>query len=146
MNLIDNVDLELAFAGTETDLLAQIAYVVDAVVAGCVDFDEIEHAPFIDGDAGGTFVTGTLALGSAAVEGLGQDAGRTGLARAPGPGKEVGVRDAPIAQGIAQGLGHMFLADNLVKGLAAPFAVEGLRHGVGSGIDRHQDSRISVLV
>ena len=48
MHFVDDVDLVAGFAGLETDFLAQLTDVVDAVVAGRVDFDQIEEAALID--------------------------------------------------------------------------------------------------
>ncbi len=72
----------------------------------------------------GQWLQGRSLLGRGAVERLGQDAGRAGLARAARPGEEIGVGHPLLAQGIAQRLGDVLLADDLVKGLAAPLAVE----------------------
>ena len=49
MHFVDDVDLVAGFAGLETDFLAQLTDVVDAVVAGRVDFDQIKEAALIDG-------------------------------------------------------------------------------------------------
>ncbi len=48
-----------------------------------------------------------------AVEGLGQDARGGGLADAARPGEQVGMGDAVAFQGVDQGLGHRFLADEV---------------------------------
>ena len=52
-----------------------------------------------------------------AVEGLGQNAGRRGLADAAGAGEQVGVPDAVAGDGPLQGLGDVLLADQLVERL-----------------------------
>src|SRR5690606_32769444 len=53
MNFVDDVDLVLAFAGPKANLFAQFAHVVHTVVAGRVDLDQVDHAPFVDGNTGG---------------------------------------------------------------------------------------------
>ena len=128
VHFIDDVDLVAAFAGAKAHLVAQFADVVDAVVRRRVDLDQVDHAPFGDRVAGGAGIAGAFAFRRGAVERLGQDARRTGLAGAAWPGEEIGVRNAVFAQRVAQGLGYMLLAHHLVKGLAAPFAIECGRH------------------
>jgi hypothetical protein len=128
VHFVDDVDLVAALAGAKAYLVAQFADVVDAVVRRRVDLDQVDHAPFGDRVAGGTGIAGAFAFRRGAVERLGQDARRTGLAGAAWPGEEIGVRNAVFAQRIAQGLGYMLLAHHLVKGLAAPFAIECGRH------------------
>jgi len=129
VHFVNDVDFVAAFTGPEAHLLAQLADVVYAVVAGRVDLDQVEHAPFVDGDAGGALVAGALLFGGGAVEGLGQDAGGAGLACATRSGEEIRMRDAVLTQGVAQGLHDMLLPDHLVEGLAAPLAIQRLSHG-----------------
>ena len=50
-----------------------------------------------------------------AVEGLGQDAGRTGLADTPGAGEQEGVGHPAGVDGILQGAADMFLSGQLRK-------------------------------
>ena len=57
-----------------------------------------------------------------AVERLGQDAGRTGLADAPGAGEQIGVRHPAGLDGILQGAADVFLSGQLRKGLGAVFS------------------------
>ena len=61
-----------------------------------------------------------------AVEGLGQDAGRRGLARAPGPAQQVGVGDGAVSYGVAQGGGDVVLAADLAEALGSVAPVERL--------------------
>ena len=129
MHFVDDVDLVTALAGAKAYLVAQLADVVDTVVGGSVDLDQVDHAAFGDGDAGGALVAGTFGLWRAAVQRLGQDARRTGLARAARPGKEIGMGHTTFAQRIAQRLRYVFLANDLVKRSAPPLAIESCGHG-----------------
>ena len=64
-----------------------------------------------------------------AVERLGEDARRGGLAGAARPGEQVGVRDRAVGDGVAQRALDVLLTDDVVEGLRPVLAVEGLvRH------------------
>jgi hypothetical protein len=130
MSLVDNVDLIAPLTRAEADFVAQLAYIIHAIIAGGVDLDQIEHPPFGDGIANGAAVARALGFGRRAIKRLGQDARHRSLACATRPSKEIGVRHSSFAQGVAQGLNHMFLADQLIKVLAAPFAIECLCHWI----------------
>src|SRR5205085_11262262 len=60
-----------------------------------------------------------------AIEGLCQDAGGRGLAGSPGPGKQVGVGHAVLANGVGEGAGNVLLAQDLLEGLGAVLAIPG---------------------
>ena len=64
VHFVDDVDLVAALAGAKADLVAQFADIVDAVVGGSVDLDQVDHAPFGDGDAGGALLQGRSASGA----------------------------------------------------------------------------------
>ncbi len=49
MRLVDDVDLEAAAGRREERLLAQLAGVVDAAVAGRVDLDDVDRAGAVGG-------------------------------------------------------------------------------------------------
>ena len=62
MDFVDEVDLVLAGAGREGDLVAQAADLVDAAVAGGVELDEVDRAAGEEGDAGLALVAGLAVL------------------------------------------------------------------------------------
>ena len=109
-----------------TDHFAEFADLVDAAIGGRVDFDDVERS------AGGDFLAGVAnAAGFGrgavhAVEGFGEDAGGCGLANAAGAGKDVGVSDAIIPDGVLQSFRDVSLSDEISKGLRAPFASDDL--------------------
>ena len=123
MNLVYHVDLVAAFGGNETDLLSQLADLVDSAVGCGVDLDQIQCAALIDGLTHGAFAAGPLGLVGEAVHGLGQDARHAGLAGASRPGEEVGVAHPIPEHSVPQGADHMILADQLVEVLGPPLAV-----------------------
>ena len=49
VDLVDDVDLVPALVGRIAYLVAQVANVVDAAIAGRVDLDEVERAAFVYG-------------------------------------------------------------------------------------------------
>ena len=67
-----------------------------------------------------------LAVGFAvgAVDGFGEDAGGGSFADAAGAGEEEGVGDAVGLDGVFEGLGDGFLADEFIAGLGAVAACE----------------------
>ena len=124
VDLIEEVDLPLEVAGGEGDLVAQLAHVVDAAVAGGVHLDEVEGGAGVDGLAGAAGVAG-LALGQgSAVHSLGEDASGGGLAGAAGSGEEVGVGDLVGGEGVAQRLDDVVLSDHLLEAAWAPLSVQ----------------------
>ena len=128
MDFVDDINFEAPFAGAKAHLVAQLADIVHAVVGGRVDLDQVNHTSFGDCPAGCATVAGALAFWRAAVEGLGQDAGRAGLAGAAWPGEQIGVGNPIVPQRVLQRAGHVFLADDFVECLAAPFTIECSGH------------------
>src|SRR5262249_22447650 len=119
VDFVNDVDLVPRPTRPELHVLADVAYLVDAAVAGPVDFQDV-HV-FAGGDALADLaaVAGRRRGPTDAVEGLGQDAGGGGLTHAPGPREEVGVGHAVAGQGIHQGLGGGLLADEIAELLGA---------------------------
>ena len=126
VGFVDDVDLEAGVDGGEDGAFAQFAGVVDAAVAGGVDFDDVDRAVSVGRQraAGAAFAAGFGGGSLGAVEGAGEDAGRGGLAAAAGPGEQVGVVEAPGADGVDERLGDVFLADDFGEGLRPVFAVQ----------------------
>ena len=72
-----------------------------------------------------------------AVERLGQDPGRRGLAHAPGTGEQVGVAHAVGGDRVRQGLGDVLLADQVLEDLRP---VRGRRRRTAPGRVRQATS------
>jgi hypothetical protein len=121
VHFVDDVDLVAAVGGAEADVVADFPHRLDAVVAGAVD---LQH---VHGIAGGDFQAvraGVAGLGGRtllAVEGLGENAGGSGLAGAARTHKEIGVRHAVLFDGAGQGVGDMALSHHIREGLGTVF-------------------------
>lgn len=61
-----------------------------------------------------------------AVDRFGEQTRYSGFADAAWPREEVGMRNTPFGEGVAERLHNMFLADELVEGLRAVSAIECL--------------------
>ena len=94
VGLVDDVDAVADLSGGEVCLLAQLADVVDAVVAGRVDLGDVEHRAVVDALADVTHPAGIAVVLVWAVDRLGDDLGAGGLAGAARAGEQVGVADA----------------------------------------------------
>ncbi len=129
MNLIEDVDLG-ATRRTERNLGDEVTDVIDLVVGGGVELVEVEGAALFDGEAALALTT-RLAVGQVlAVERLGQDTGRTGLAGASWAAEEVGMGMSTLGHCGPQRLGDMLLTADLLEVLGPVSPVEGLvRHG-----------------
>ena len=89
-------------AGAYLHGFAQFAHLLDAVVAGAVDFQHIERAAFGDFLALGIVVV-EIDLGSAgAVQALGEDARDGRFARAARAAEQIGMGDALLLDGVAR--------------------------------------------
>ena len=87
VDFVDDVDLVARSAGPKLHVLAQLADLVDAVVAGAVDFQDVDVFAGGDGLADVALVARRRRRPLHAVERLGQDAGGAGLADAARPVK-----------------------------------------------------------
>src|SRR5690606_31921526 len=119
VHFVDHVDFVAAVHGRVVHLLAQLADIVHAVVGGAVDLEHVHGTARIHrlavlasvaGDGGGPLL---------AVQGLGQYAGRGGLAYAAGAREKVGVGYAPALYGVAYGLGDVVLAHHILESARA---------------------------
>ena len=52
VDLVDDVDLELADGGTKEDAFSQVSDVANAAVGSGVDLDEVHVSTLVDGDCG----------------------------------------------------------------------------------------------
>ena len=95
VGFVEDVDLVLALDRGEGDLVADVADVVDAAVAGGVHLDDVEGGAGADGDAAVALAAGVGGRSLDAVERLGQQLGGRGLARAAGAREKIGVADLP---------------------------------------------------
>ncbi len=130
VDLVDDVDLVAPLGRREEhaadDLLANV---VDAGARRGVELVDVGMAPLGDLDALLARAVGIGSRALLAVERLGEDARRGGLARAARPGEQVGVRDLAVGDRVSQRALDVLLTDDGVKRLRPVLAVEGLvRH------------------
>ena len=123
VHLVDQVDLKARRAGLVVGTLAQFADVVDAAVAGGVDFDQVKaervRAAVERGGAGRD-----------AVDRAGEDSRGGGFAGAARAAEEIGVGDLVLLDGVAQGAHHGVLPRDVVEVFRPPLAIEnGTAHG-----------------
>ena len=127
MDFINDVDFVFALRRREVDLVAQLPHIINAIVGGRVDLDQVNEAVLADGAAVVALVAGTLGFVFVqAVDGFRQQAREGGLARPARTGEQVRVTDAIRRDGIAERLQHMLLADNFGPSLRAVFSIECL--------------------
>ncbi len=150
VRLVDHEDLEAADAGLVGGALDHVAHLVDAAVAGCVQFDVVEIAVGVDLGAGLAHAAGlgrdaAVAIRPRAVQALGQDAADRGLSDAPRAREEVGVVQALRLQGVAEGLHDVLLPDHLREGARTVLAGQDnigrhAPHSMGAGIIPRHDA------
>ena len=132
VHFIDDVHLEAAHAGRVLGVVQHFADIVDAGVAGGVDFQQVHKPAGVNLPAGGAHAARLGAHAGFAVQAFGQNAGNGGFAHAARAGQQVGVMQALFDQRIGQGAHHMLLADQIGKTLGAPLAGKNLiGHGRG---------------
>ena len=111
MHFVDDIDFVFAGGGGVLGVFQHFADVVDASVAGGVDFEQIDKAALVDGGAGWALAAGFAVAGGFAVEAFGEDAGDGGFAHAARAGEQIGVVQAAFAQGVLQGFDNVLLPD-----------------------------------
>ena len=130
VRLVEDEDLEAVARRREDRAFAQVARVVDTVVARRVDLDDVERPATAATELDAAVALPARGVGGAfgAVQAAREDTGRSRLAAAARTREEVGVPHPVTAQGGHQRLGHLRLPDHLAKRLRAVSAVQGCRH------------------
>ena len=129
VDLVDDVDL-LATRRTQCGPGHQVAHGLDSVVGRCVQLVDVQRAPLGDLDAGSTDTTRLAVVEVGAIEGLGQDPRRGGLARPPRTAEQVGMGHPPVPHRIPECQDHMVLTPHLAEGGRTEPPVERLEGGV----------------
>ena len=146
MHFVKNEDLVARGSGTVGHAFNdRIADVLDAGLAGGVHLHHIDMAAFGNGAAGLALAAGlgrraSLAIGTGAVQALGDDPGGGGFAGAANAGEDEGMGDAVGGKGIFQGAHHRLLPDEIGKGFGAVFAGKDAVGLVGVGHSHSRDS------
>ena len=126
MHLVDDENLVTRQLGQVASHFLQIAHLLDAVVRGTIDLDDVDGLALLNAGAQTAGATrcarGTLRAGEAA----GKNAGQGRLADASAAREQKGMGDATRRQGPHQCLHDAVLADHVVKGLGPVFPGEHL--------------------
>ena len=117
VDFVDDVDLEPAPGRADGDVLPEAADLVDAAIAGGIDFDDIHILP--GGDCGARVaLIARLGRGpGGAFEGLGEDSRGARLPDTAGAGEEIGVTNPARLDRSGESAGDMLLADEFVETL-----------------------------
>ena len=83
MNLVDNIHPIFCVNGSIVSLVTQITDIVNTVVAGGVDLDNVKYRAVVNTLANRTFVAGIAVVGMRTVDRLGKNLGAGCLTRSP---------------------------------------------------------------
>ena len=120
MHLVDYVHAILAYRGRVHDFVAQVAYLVHAVVGRGVDFQYVHGRARLFVAAGGAFAARLAVVRVKAVERARERLGRGGLARAAAAAEQVCVRYAPAFYLIEQRAHYRLLTHYVGKARRPP--------------------------
>ena len=122
VDFVNDVDFERRIGRRVFAGLAQLAHLLDAVVARAVNFQHVERPALGDFNATRVLVVEINFRAAGAVQAFGKDAGDGGLAGAARAAEQIGVRDALLLDGVGERLGDVFLADHVGETLRAVFS------------------------
>jgi hypothetical protein len=115
VSFINDVKLGLELRGGVLHALPQIPDVINAPIAGGIDFNHIRCRVGIDRHAGGTGIARPeVWIWRQAIDGLGQEAGRCGFSCAARATEEIGVGDAVERDGVPQRGDDMLLPNKII--------------------------------
>ena len=130
MHLVNYLVLEFPFARRVTDVVPQLAHLLDAVVAGAIDLQNVETV------AAGNFLAAVADTARSdcrpihAIQRFRQDPGRRGFADPARPDEQISMREPVLFDRVPERPGDVGLADEIVKSLRPIFAREDLiTHG-----------------
>src|SRR5207249_3635789 len=133
-NFINNVDFEFGTGWGITGRFAQLANLIDAPVAGAIDFQHIQGAPLRNFDAARVLGIKLDLRAARGVQAFGKNAGDSRLPGAARPAKQISVRDAVLLDGVAERLSDMLLPHHVAEALRPVFSGYYLiRHKSNSG-------------
>ena len=122
MHLIDDIDAVAADLRRDPHLVGQGADIVHRVVGGGVEFVDAVGTSLREGAARFAFTARfEVRTGVAAVDGLGEDAGGTGLAYAARAAEEVGVRQLAAQDRVLERPGDVLLAQQGLEAVGTVF-------------------------
>ena len=122
MHLVDDEERVASHLREDAHLLDQSADVVHRVVRGGIQLVDVERASLVEGAARFALVAGLRAVGTQAVNRLGEDTRAGGLAHAARPAEEVGVRQLTTLDGVFQRRGDALLSHYRLECRGAVFS------------------------
>ena len=123
MNLVDDEDLVLSNLRRDAHLVAQAAYVLDAVVRCRIKFYDVVRTLLVECHATLALVARLAVLvWRQAVDGLCKDSGAGCLSHASRSAEEVGVCQLLLLYGILQRYGQRLLSNNRIERLRTVFS------------------------
>jgi hypothetical protein len=130
VGLVKDEDLEAVPRRGEHCPLTKFAGVINAVVAGGIDFDHVERAATISRklDTTGADTARSISGALLAVQTAGQDSCRGGFPAASRPTEKIGVVNPVGGQRMAEGIGDLRLADKFGKSLWTIPAIKSVNH------------------
>src|SRR5262249_22058447 len=119
VDFIDDVNLEARPGRTVLNVLAEIPNLVDAAVAGAVDFQNVDILAGGDTPTNLALIAGRWRRAVYAIQRLGENPSGARLADSARPGEKIGVGNSIALQCIGQSLSDVFLTDNVLELLRA---------------------------
>ena len=147
VHLVDDVDLVFPLGRRVTHVVAQLAHLLDAVVARAVDLEHVETVAAGDLLAAVALVAGRDGRAVNAVERLGQNARDRGFPDPARPDKKVGVGEPILFDRVLERARDMGLPDQIVECLRPIFSSKDLvAHALnlvrrGGGENRNSEKR-----
>ena len=126
VHFVDDVDLEMPFARRVTHVVAQLAHLLDAVVARAVDLEHVEAVARRDFLAAIANAARRHGRAVHAIERLRQDARRRSFPDPARADEEIGVGEAVLLDRVLERARHVRLPDEIVERLRPIFSRENL--------------------
>ena len=129
MDFVDDINLVSAELGRILYRIPKVAHLIHAVVAGSVDFDDIQAFVILHPDTVRTFAARISVIRMFTVDGPCKDFSRGSFAGSPRTAEKICVGDPVVHDLVPQGLNHSFLADHMGEIPGPPLSVQGaVRH------------------
>ena len=125
MNLVDDIDFIFGLARREDYFIRDPANVIDRIIGGRVDFQNIQKAPLIDAFTNFAGIAGVPLMGIQTIDGFGKNYGQRGFSCSAGAAEEVGMADILTDDSLPLGVDNLFLPHVVIKVLRSPFTIEG---------------------
>ena len=122
VNLVDDEHLVAAYLRRDAGLLHERLDMLDGVVRGSIQFEDVERTLLVECLTGLAVSAGLALFGRGeAVDSFGKDTCAGGLADTSRTAEEVGMSQFPAFHGVAEGSGKCLLTDHGIKRYGAVF-------------------------